>query len=172
MHLAVGHPVVTRVRAALVACLLACAAVAAAACGADSAGLSTDSTLTEEQANQRGAELIADAARQLSSSASLVEQPNQDVACTGLGGGEQLTVGKVAEVSGLDLARADSYVDQLRTYWTSKGYKEMDGSATYPLLRVEHPDDRFRLSFSVRNDVAELSAVLSCIWPDGTPPSR
>lgn len=161
----------TRVRAVLVACLLA---GAAAACDTDSAGLSTDSTLTEEQANQRGAELISEAARRLSPSASLVEKPNQDVACTGLGGSDapKLTVGKVSEVRGLDLTRASSYVDQLRTYWTSQGYQEMDGSATYPLVRVEHPDDRVKLSFSVRNDVAELSAVLTCIWPDGAPPSR
>jgi hypothetical protein len=50
----------------------------------------------------------------------------------------------------------------------------VDGSATYPLLRVEHPRDGFRLSFGVRNGAAELSAVLSCIWPDGTapPPTR
>jgi hypothetical protein len=135
-------------------------------------GLSTASTITEAEANEQGARRITEAAGQLAPKPELVEKPNQDVVCRGLSssGPEQLTVGRVYELRGLDPDRAPAYVDTLRGYWTGQGYRVMDGTASYPLLRVEHPDDGFTLSFSVRNGVAEMTAVISCIWPDGTPP--
>ena len=154
------------------AALAVAAAVLLGGAACTESGLSTEPTLTEEQANEQADQRIADAARQLSPQPELVRRPNQDVACTGLSsqGPPKLTVGRVYELSGLPPDRGTEYVDTLRRYWTSQGYREMDGSATYPLVRVEHPKDGFKLSFSVRNGVAELSAVLSCIWPDGTPP--
>jgi hypothetical protein len=146
------------------------AVVTAAAC--TGSGLSTEPTLTEQQANEQADQRIADAARQLSPQPELVRKPNQDVACTGLSsqGPAKLTVGRVYELHGLQVDRGAEYADTLRRYWTSQGYREMEGSATYPLVRAEHPRDGFKLSFSIRNGVAELTAVLSCIWPDGTPP--
>ncbi|HEY0640883.1 MAG TPA: hypothetical protein VGD67_24900 [Pseudonocardiaceae bacterium] len=161
-------------RTAVAGALLAgCLLAGGAACAGNTpSGLDTSATISEAEANRQAAERITDAARELGPDAELVERPNQDVACTGLGNGgpQQVTIGKVYQVNGLDPGRGQEYADQLRAYWTGKGYQELDGSATYPLVRVEHPQDRFKLSFSVRNDVAELSAVISCIWPDGTPP--
>lgn len=132
---------------------------------------SVDSTPTERQANEQGDQRIREATAQLSPPPELVRRPNQDVVCQGLdrSGPDRLTIGRVYELRGLAVDRAAEYVEVLRRYWTSRGYTELDGSAAYPLLRVRH-EDGFTLSFSVRNGTAEMSAVLSCIWPDGTPP--
>ena len=147
-----------------------CVLAGAASC--TGSGLSTTPTLTEQQANEQADQRITDAARQLSPQPELVRKPNQDVPCTGLSnaGPAKVTIGRVYELRGLTPDRAPEYVDTLRRYWTAQGYQIMDGSAAYPLVRVEHPKDGFKLSFGVRNGIAELSAVLSCIWPDGTPP--
>jgi hypothetical protein len=135
-------------------------------------GLSTAPTLTEQQANEQADQRISDAAGQLSPRPELVRKPNQDTVCRGLSsnGPDKLTIGRIYELRGLPLDRAAEYVDVLRNYWVAQGYKIMDDAATYPLVRAEHPSDGFKLSFSVRGGVAELSAVLSCIWPGGTPP--
>lgn len=157
-------------RASVVVAVLA--VVLAGACGTTPSGVPTAATITKAQAEQQAAERLTDAARQLSPDVELVRLPDQDVTCTGLSdsGPAQLTIGRFYEVRGLDAAKGQQYADQLRTYWTFKGYRDSGGTAPYPMVRVEHPDDRFKLFFSVRDGVAELSAVLSCIWPDGTPP--
>lgn len=140
--------------------------------GCTESGLDTAATPTEEQANEQADQRIADAAAQLSPRPELVRRPNHDVVCRGLSstGPDKLTIGRVYELRGLPAERAGEYAGVLRGYWSSRGYTILDGTATYPLVRAEHPTDRFRLSFSMRGGVAELSAVLSCIWPGGTPP--
>lgn len=157
---------------AAAAALVALLALPATACAAAPSGIPTTRTLTEDQASQQAAERLADAARQLSPAAELVRLPDQDVTCTGLSndGPAQLTIGRFYQVRGLDPARSQQYADQLRAYWTAQGYRATASTAPHPLVRVEHPEDRFTLSFEVRDGTAELSAVLSCIWPDGTPP--
>jgi hypothetical protein len=150
------------------------AVLALALLGCDDGGSASDTTITMAQAEQQATERLTDAARRLDPDAELVALPDQDVACTGLSndGPARLTIGRSFEVRGLDPTRADAYVELLRSHWKTKGYNDIDGSATYPLIRVEHPDDHFTLAFQVRNDIPTLSATLSCIWPDGTPPTR
>jgi hypothetical protein len=160
------------VRRAAVALAVAAGCVVVGAGSCTESGLSTAATLTEQQANEQADQRIGDAAGQLSPRPELVRKPNQDTVCRGLSsnGPDKLTVGRVYELRGLPTDRAADYVDVLRRHWTSQGYRIMDDAATYPLVRAEHPKDGFKLSFSVRAGVPELSAVLSCIWPGGTPP--
>jgi hypothetical protein len=126
---------------------------------------SDEPALTRAQANERGDQLIREAAAQLKPAPELVRRPNQDVVCQGLdrSSPDRITIGRVYQLRGLSAERAPDYVNTLRDYWTGQGFKPIDAPATYPLLRVEHPKDHFKLSFSVRNGVAELMAVRTCV---------
>lgn len=129
-------------------------------------------TLTAQRATELGEQRLTDAASQLTPSPSLQRRPDQDVPCDAPDkkGPSKVTIGRNYLLTGVDPARGAEYVDLLRGYWSANGYTVVQTSTGEPFLGVENTKDHQKLYFAVRDGEVTLSAVLSCIWPDGAAP--
>lgn len=163
-------------RSSLTLALLLTIGLVTSACARSGDDTMTGNTMTEQQAAQQVQTNIHAAAAQLPAAARLEQQLTNSVACgdpTDPVRRDLVTAGSTYQVHNLDPAQYPHLFDQLRTWWTTHGFRILDDkhlSTTSLFLSVENNKDGFQMAMQ-SNDNGGLFLIGSspCVWPTGKP---
>ncbi|MGH3952295.1 MAG: hypothetical protein ACRDSE_24805 [Pseudonocardiaceae bacterium] len=131
--------------------------------------------MTEREAAERAERHIARAVEALPDEPTLTLQNDLSAECvdpTDGGPRGRYEVGRTYWLDDLPAERNEDYVEALRSYWVSNGFRVLtDRRPDRLFISVENNDDAFRMS--IRSSVEghlSIGASSPCVWPDGTPP--